>query len=83
MYIEYCEGGAVDDIMIELEKPLTEPQIRYICRQMLQALEFLHSMKVIHRDLKAGNVLLQLDGQVKLGKQEGNLRLNKYRDLKV
>lgn len=67
MYIEYCEGGAVDDIMLELEKPLTESQIAYICRQILEGLEFLHSNHVIHRDLKAGNVLLHMDGQVKLG----------------
>ncbi|XP_014667566.1 PREDICTED: serine/threonine-protein kinase 10-like [Priapulus caudatus] len=64
--LEFCEGGAVDNIMIELEKSLTEAQIRYICREMCVALKFLHQMKVIHRDLKAGNVLLTLDGQVKL-----------------
>ena len=67
MYIEFCGGGAVDSIMQDLEKPLTEPQIRCICREMLAALEFLHSRYVIHRDMKAGNVLLAIDGQVKLG----------------
>ena len=67
MYIEYCEGGALDDIMLELERPLTETQIRCVCHQMLESLEFLHNNKVIHRDLKAGNVLLSMDGQVKLG----------------
>ena len=67
MYIEFCGGGAVDSIMVDLEKPLTEPQIRCITFDTLKALEFLHQNKVIHRDLKAGNVLLTLDGQVKLG----------------
>ncbi|CAH1783560.1 unnamed protein product [Owenia fusiformis] len=66
MYIEFCGGGAVDSIMLELEKPLTEPQIRSICKEMVEGLEFLHQNKVIHRDMKAGNVLLTLDGQVKL-----------------
>ncbi|XP_054709305.1 serine/threonine-protein kinase 10-like [Uloborus diversus] len=66
MLIEFCEGGALDSIMMDLEKPLTEPQIRYVCREMLIGLQFLHSMKVIHRDLKAGNVLLTLDAGVKL-----------------
>ncbi|GIX70606.1 hypothetical protein CEXT_283311 [Caerostris extrusa] len=37
MMIEFCEGGAVDSIMIDLEKPLTEPQIRYICHEMCKA----------------------------------------------
>lgn len=67
MLIEFCEGGAIDSIMMDLEKPLTEPQIRYVCRQMVQGLKYLHEKKVIHRDLKAGNVLLTLDGDVKIG----------------
>uniref|UniRef100_A0A8C6NXT8 non-specific serine/threonine protein kinase n=1 Tax=Nothobranchius furzeri TaxID=105023 RepID=A0A8C6NXT8_NOTFU len=64
--IEFCAGGAVDAIMLELERPLTEPQIRVVCRQTLEALIYLHENKVIHRDLKAGNILLSLDGDVKL-----------------
>uniref|UniRef100_A0A7N9AW96 non-specific serine/threonine protein kinase n=1 Tax=Mastacembelus armatus TaxID=205130 RepID=A0A7N9AW96_9TELE len=64
--IEFCAGGAVDAIMLELERPLTEPQIRVVCKQTLEALCYLHENKVIHRDLKAGNILLSLDGDVKL-----------------
>ncbi|KAG7219598.1 hypothetical protein INR49_018975 [Caranx melampygus] len=64
--IEFCAGGAVDAIMLELERPLTEPQIRVVCRQTLEALSYLHENKVIHRDLKAGNILLSLEGDVKL-----------------
>uniref|UniRef100_A0A3Q3W5H5 non-specific serine/threonine protein kinase n=1 Tax=Mola mola TaxID=94237 RepID=A0A3Q3W5H5_MOLML len=64
--IEFCAGGAVDAIMLELERPLTEPQIRVVCKQTLQALIYLHENKIIHRDLKAGNILLSLDGEVKL-----------------
>ncbi|XP_069773714.1 STE20-like serine/threonine-protein kinase isoform X2 [Narcine bancroftii] len=63
---EFCTGGAVDAIMLELERGLTEPQIRVICRQMLEALNYLHDNKIIHRDLKAGNVLLTLEGDIKL-----------------
>uniref|UniRef100_A0A3P9KH18 non-specific serine/threonine protein kinase n=1 Tax=Oryzias latipes TaxID=8090 RepID=A0A3P9KH18_ORYLA len=64
--IEFCAGGAVDAIMLELERPLTEPQIRVVCKQTLEALVYLHERKIIHRDLKAGNILLSLDGEVKL-----------------
>lgn len=53
--------------LAELERPLTEPQIRVVCRQTLQALVYLHENKIIHRDLKAGNILLTLNGDVKLG----------------
>lgn len=67
MLIEYCDGGALDSIMVELEKPLTEPQIAYVCKHMTEGLNYLHKNKVIHRDLKAGNVLLTMEGGVKLG----------------
>jgi len=67
MYVEFCGGGAVDSIMLDLERPLTEPEIRCICKQVCEALEFLHRNLVIHRDIKAGNVLLTTDGTVKLG----------------
>ncbi|XP_054261410.1 serine/threonine-protein kinase 10 isoform X2 [Macrosteles quadrilineatus] len=66
MLIEYCDGGAVDSIMAELDKPLTELQIAFICQHMCRGLTFLHHSKVIHRDLKAGNVLLTMSGGVKL-----------------
>ncbi|KAJ1140694.1 hypothetical protein NDU88_007042 [Pleurodeles waltl] len=65
--IEFCAGGAVDAVMLELERPLTEPQIRVVCKQTLEALVYLHENKIIHRDLKAGNILFTIDGDVKLG----------------
>ncbi|XP_020341480.2 serine/threonine-protein kinase 10 [Oncorhynchus kisutch] len=64
--IEFCPGGAVDATMLELDRGLMEPQIQVICRQTLEALVYLHSIKIIHRDLKAGNILLTLDGDIKL-----------------
>ncbi|KAJ8395903.1 hypothetical protein AAFF_G00027860 [Aldrovandia affinis] len=64
--IEFCPGGALDDIMLELERGLSEQQISEVCCQTLQALCYLHQRHIIHRDLKAGNILLTLEGQVKL-----------------
>ncbi|PIO77752.1 kinase domain protein, partial [Teladorsagia circumcincta] len=66
MMLEFCGGGAVDAIMIELEKPLTEKQIAYVARYTCEAIAFLHDNNVIHRDLKAGNILLTSDAVVKL-----------------
>ncbi|XP_053935804.1 serine/threonine-protein kinase 10 isoform X1 [Cuculus canorus] len=81
--IEFCPGGAVDAIMLELDRGLTEPQIQVICRQMLEALHYLHSKKIIHRDLKAGNVLLTQDGDIKLadfGVSAKNMKTLQKRD---
>uniref|UniRef100_H2Y587 Protein kinase domain-containing protein n=1 Tax=Ciona savignyi TaxID=51511 RepID=H2Y587_CIOSA len=64
--IEFCDGGALDSIMIELERGLEEPQIQVVCRETCIALQYLHQNKIIHRDLKAGNILLTMQGEVKL-----------------
>lgn len=81
--IEFCPGGAVDATMLELDRGLTEKQIQVVCKQMLEALVYLHSMKIIHRDVKAGNVLLMLDGGIKLadfGVSAKNTRTLQRRD---
>ncbi|NXR87302.1 STK10 kinase, partial [Hypocryptadius cinnamomeus] len=67
----------------ELDRGLTEPQIQVICRQMLEALHYLHSKRIIHRDLKAGNVLLTQDGDIKLadfGVSAKNMKTLQKRD---
>jgi serine/threonine protein kinase len=56
--LELCEGGALDDVLIELEQGLAENQIACIGHQTTGALEYLHNNMVIHRDLKAGWRLL-------------------------
>ena len=53
--------------LTELERGLNEDQIRIVCRQTCLALQYLHENKIIHRDLKAGNILLTMAGNVKLG----------------
>jgi len=67
--MEYCDGGSLQDIIDARENEevcLTEQQIAQIVAQVLQALEYLHSMKKIHRDIKAGNILLNSQGMAKL-----------------
>ncbi|KAL0608438.1 Serine/threonine-protein kinase 10 [Plecturocebus cupreus] len=67
----------------KLDRGLTEPQIQVVCRQMLEALNFLHSKRIIHRDLKAGNVLMTLEGDIRLadfGVSAKNLKTLQKRD---
>eukprot|EP00842_Homolaphlyctis_polyrhiza_P001001 jgi/Hompol1/1901/HPOL_004992-RA len=66
--MEFCGGGGLDVIYKTLKKPLTEDQIAAILFDTLLALDYLHTkVALIHRDIKAGNVFLTEDGQVKLG----------------
>jgi len=51
----------------ELERGLSEGEIKAVCKETCIALQYLHQHKVIHRDLKAGNILLTMQGGVKLG----------------
>ncbi|NXW01933.1 SLK kinase, partial [Fregetta grallaria] len=72
-----------NNLWVELERPLTEPQIKVVCRQTLEALNYLHENKIIHRDLKAGNILFTLDGDIKLadfGVSAKNTRTIQRRD---
>ena len=48
------------------EKTLTEEQIAAICYCALKGLEYLHDTRKIHRDIKAGNILLDKHGNAKL-----------------
>jgi len=62
--MEYLEGGALTDIVTHAR--MDEEQIATVCLQCLQALAFLHSQGVIHRDIKSDSILLAADGRVKL-----------------
>lgn len=62
--MEFCAGGSCADLM----KPglIGEDYIAIILRELLLGLDYLHSDKKLHRDIKAANVLLGSGGQVKL-----------------
>lgn len=48
-------------------KAVTEPEARYFMRQTIQGVHYLHNNRVIHRDLKLGNLFLSDDMEVKIG----------------
>ncbi|XP_032836039.1 serine/threonine-protein kinase 3-like [Petromyzon marinus] len=64
--MEYCGAGSVSDIIRLRNKTLTEDEIAAILKATLKGLEYLHFMRKIHRDIKAGNILLNTEGHAKL-----------------
>ncbi|KAG0359526.1 signal transducing kinase of the PAK [Gamsiella multidivaricata] len=62
--MEYMEGGSLTEVVTTNE--MADPQIGAVCRETLLGLEHLHSKGVIHRDIKSDNVLLSLNGDIKL-----------------
>lgn len=63
--MEFCGGGSLQDIY-HVTGPLSEPQISLVCRETLKGLSYLHSLNMMHRDIKGANILLTLNGDVKL-----------------
>ncbi|CAD8162029.1 unnamed protein product [Paramecium octaurelia] len=66
LIMEYCEAGSVLGLIEVMERGLTQEEISAIMYSTLLGIEYLHSNKKIHRDIKAGNILLDHKGQVKL-----------------
>ncbi|CCJ30721.1 unnamed protein product [Pneumocystis jirovecii] len=62
--MEYMEGGCLTDVL--MSNIMTESQIATVVKEVLKGLIYLHSKGVIHRDIKSDNVLLSLEGRIKL-----------------
>lgn len=62
--MEYCGGGSCADLI--KSQPFREDHIAVVMRDTLRGLEYLHRQRKIHRDIKAANILLTTEGDVKL-----------------
>jgi NIMA (never in mitosis gene a)-related kinase len=65
--MEYADGGTLAQYLAGREKDLEEKEILLLFQQMVDALCYIHSNNILHRDLKTANVFLTRDGMVKLG----------------
>ncbi|XP_015588740.1 serine/threonine-protein kinase SIK3 isoform X2 [Cephus cinctus] len=62
---EYAPGGEIFDHLVRNGR-MAEPEARRVFRQIVQAVHYLHQQRVVHRDLKAENLLLDADNNIKL-----------------
>lgn len=67
--MEYCGGGSLDAIYKHIKQRggrIGEKVMGKIAEGVLQGLSYLHERRIIHRDIKPQNILLDNNGQVKL-----------------
>lgn len=64
--LELCSRRSLMELH-KRRKAVTEPEARYFTSQVVSACEYLHSRRIIHRDLKLGNLFLNDEMQVKVG----------------
>lgn len=64
--LEICQNQTLND-MVKRRKRLTELEAQCYAVQIISALKYLHSHRVIHRDLKLGNLFLTDKMQIKIG----------------
>lgn len=63
--LELCPRGSLRDLL-DAFGGLDEASVRFVTASVLKALLYLHSKRIVHRDLKAGNILLTAKGDCKL-----------------
>lgn len=66
--MEYMEGGSLTDVVTC--NIMTEGQIAAVSRETAEGLRHLHSHGVIHRDIKSDNILLSMNGDIKLSEYD-------------
>ena len=63
--MDYCNGGSLNDLLsdykLKFGKPFSQEIIQYLMIQIVDGLKYIHSLKIIHRDLKLDNILVHFD----------------------
>jgi serine/threonine kinase 38 len=65
LVMEYLPGGDLMTVLIKKDI-LTEEESKFYTAEMILAIDSVHKMNYIHRDLKPDNILIGKDGHLKL-----------------
>ena len=75
LLIELCHNQTLHELL-KRRKKLTELEVQYYILQLIKALQYLHNLKIIHRDLKLANLFISESMNLKLGDFGLAARLN-------
>ena len=64
--MQYYEGQTIKDIVTNTPELVTEAWCRKIMQQILEALEMLYTMHILHRDVSPDNIIVQENGDAVL-----------------
>ena len=79
--LEFCNGGNLYEYLAyykhKFSGPLPEDQVQFIVKQIINGLEYMHKNKIVHRDIKLENILLNFNSinNIHLPNQE-NVKLD-------
>jgi serine/threonine protein kinase len=75
--MEYCNGGTLTECLEKYKnlyhRPFTEEIVQHIMRQVVSAVNYMHDLRIIHRDLKLDNILVKFENE----EDKNNLNLLK------
>ena len=65
--MEYCNGGELSQALEKYQekygKPFSQEIVQHLMRQIIDAFRYIHSLKIIHRDIKLDNILLNFENE--------------------
>ncbi|XP_061366864.1 serine/threonine-protein kinase AGC1-7-like [Gastrolobium bilobum] len=75
LVMEFCSSGSLHSLRLKQpNKHFTEEAARFYCAEILLALEYLHMLGIVYRDLKPENVLVRDEGHIMLSDFDLSLR---------
>ena len=65
LVMEFCPGGDLMNLLIEKDV-LTEEEAKFYLAELILSIEAIHKLDCIHRDIKPDNILIDINGHIKL-----------------
>jgi serine/threonine protein kinase len=65
--MEFCNGGelskALEKYQLKYGKPFSQEIVQYLMRQIIDAFRYIHGQKIMHRDIKLDNILINFQNE--------------------